>query len=299
MPISNAALATSRDVYSNQFISELTPELTALRMFAVNCTDEIVAEGTSVEVGVTEAGVVSDFDAKTNNYDRSKSVIQPKMIKVTLDQHPITGFALPQDVLMNFRPTFWKDRGEKDAEVMAASIQSRFFGMVTAANFGDTAKDKVSVVSETFNKGSLKAIRIALPKKNMVARNTVLALNPTLYAGLLDSLDANTYGGVEAIRSGVIPRLLGFKAVVEVPTLEIPGFACHGDALVMASREIWVADKTPYRQFTSTTEENTGMRFNSVILTDGPSATTSYSTDVLFGVAVGNGGSLIRLLEKV
>ena len=56
-------------------------------------------------------------------------------------------------------------------------------------------------------------------KNELDLGQTALLLSPTYFANLLGTLDAYVYGGPEAIRSGYVPGLYGFKSVVCAPGL--------------------------------------------------------------------------------
>lgn len=49
--------------------------------------------------------------------------------------------------------------------------------------------------------------------------DSVLVLNPTSFAGLLDALQYQVYGSQDAVRYGVVPGFAGFKDVVLAPEL--------------------------------------------------------------------------------
>jgi hypothetical protein len=113
---------------------------------------------------------------------------------------------------------------------------------------------------------------------------------------LLGDLDANVYGGAEAIKGGAIPGLLGFAQVAEFPQLDIPGFVAQIDSIAIASRVFKPATTAPYEAVREIVEPETGFTCTYVELGDGPSGNLSVSVTGLVKSAVGNANGLLRLV---
>lgn len=291
----NTNTDTALEVYTNKFIEGLTDALPALRAFSLDLSDDIVDQpGETVRVPLVTADAAAAWNDTTNNYGRTSASLYDK--KVSLDQRPIAGFGITAAQMTNFRPQWWEAKGALNARSVADAVLDTVFGVVTAANFGDTAAKKLNVVLAEFGRKAIASLRPKVVKGKLQPAKSVLVLNPDFFAALLADLDATVYGGREAIQGGVIPGLLGFRAIIEAPQYEGPGFVCHPDAIVVASRRIQVADTTPYKEFGPVTEPDTGLTLNRVIYTAGATGQTNFSVECLFGVDAGNPDALIRLV---
>jgi hypothetical protein len=285
---------TALEVYSKKMIEGLTNALPALRSFSLDLSDELVEPGETIKVPLVTADAAAAWNITSNNYGRTAASLYDK--PVVMDQRLITGFAITQAQMMNFRPSWWEGKAALNARSIADAVLTDLFGIVTAANYGDTAAKKLPVALATFGRKSLASLRALVVKGKLQPAKSVLVLNPDFFAALLSDLDAQVYGGREAIQGGVIPSLLGFRAIIEAPQYNDPGFVCHPDAIAFGSRRIPVADTTPYKEFGSITEPDTGLTLNRVIFTEGAAGRTSFSVECGYGRAVGNADSLLRLV---
>ena len=126
---------------------------------------------------------------------------------------------------------------------------------------------------------------------------STLALSGEYFYSLLGGLDANVYGGREAILNAVIPGLYGFRKVMLVHGLDCPGFVCEPSALAFASRGFRPADDKPYTAVREIKDPETGLSLTLVEYPDGPSGDLSESVTCRIGAAVGDPGALVRLVS--
>lgn len=289
----NTNIDTALEIYSHKLIEGLTNMLPALRSFSLDLSDDMTEPGETVRVPLVSADAAAPWSDSENNYGRTVASLADK--KVVVDQRIIAGFAIGQAQLANFRPSWWEGKGALNARSIADAVLNSVFGIVTAGNYGDTAAKKLQVALGTFGRKAIAELRPKVVKGKLQPAKSVLVLNPDFFAALLSDLDAQVYGGREAITGGTIPGLLGFRAIIEAPQLNEPGFVCHPDAIAIGSRRVQVADTTPYKEFGPVVEPDTGLTLNRVIYTQGDIGKTSMSIECLFGRDVGNANSLLRL----
>lgn len=290
----NTNIDTALEIYSNQIIEGLTNALPALRAFSLDLSEDATKPGETIRVPLVTADAAGAWNRSTRNYSRDVTALKDKSI--VIDQRVIAGFAIDQKQLHNFQPQWWEGKAQLNAIEIADAVLTSILSLVTPNNYGDTAAKKYSVTEADFGRASIAGLRAAAVKAKLRPARAVLVLNPDFFAALLGDLDANVYGGREAMLSGEIPGLLGFRAILEAPQLNIPGFLAHPDAIAVASRRVQVADATPYRDFSAVTEPDTGLTLNRVVYTDGQTGETSLSVECLYGFGVGNPNSLIRLV---
>ena len=288
-----AVITTGIDMISASIIEEMNLRMPSIGQFSVDVSDEFRDPKESIQVPYIEAGEVAEFNATSNNYNRAAADLKSASVK--LEKRPITGFQITQSQLTRFQPAFWTRRGRADARAVGRSMFKTLTDLVTAANFGDEAKAKTTL--GTIDRTTAATLRKAAIKRDLDPEGSILALCPDIYSDLLGIYDSNTYGGTEAVRSGVLPRLLGFSSIIEVPSLLSGGFICHPSALCFGARALPIADTTPYQEFRTITDEELGVPMNIVVYTDGPSGGTSYSVESLYGASVGNDKALVRIIQ--
>lgn len=228
---------TPLQVYSAKVIEELAPQVAALDAFSTDLSPEFFSEKYGqIRVPVVGASIAEDFDAETNNYVRTTAVL--KDVQVNVDKQAIAGFKITADQAMNFRPAWWEKRGTADASAVALKVLASVFGLVTPENFGDGAKDKISVVLADFSPDVVALIRAAAVKRGINPAIATLVLNPDFYSKLLPKLPANYLGRDEAVALGTIRNLFGFRRIVEAATYSGPGFVNR------RMRSVWQAARS-------------------------------------------------------
>lgn len=282
-------------IYAKRFLAGLTRQLAPLKAFSIDFSDEAKNVGESVNVPLVSADTAAAWNDTSNNFGRSAVNLLDRPVK--LDDRRIAGFQITPAQMANFHPQWWEGKAELNAAEMADAILSAVVGLVTADNYGDAAADKLTVSLTGFGRKAISTIRAkAIKDKELRINRSVLALNPEFFSALLGDLDANVYGGRDAIVGGVIPGLFGFNAVVELPQLEIPGFVAHPDAIAVAGRAIPFLGTAPYEKVQNITEPATGMVMTNVLYIDGATGKGNFSVNALFGKDVGEATSLMRLV---
>ena len=280
------------EIYAKRYLAGMTRQLAPLRAFSQDFSDESKKPGESVNVALVSADTAAAWNDSTNNFARAGATLKHRDVK--LDQRLIAGFEISPAQMANFHPQWWEGKADLNAEEMADTILSNVAGLVTADNYGDTDDDKMKVSLAGFGRKAITAIRARTIKKKLRVNRSVLVLNPEFFSALLGDLDANVYGGRDAIVGGVIPGLFGFKAVIELPQIESPGFVCHPDAIAVAGRTIPFLGKAPYEKVQEFVEPATGFTMTNVVYIDGPTGKGSFSVNALFGREVGINESLLR-----
>lgn len=290
---------TSTDVaakiYSKQLIVESQQQLARIKEFSLDFSEEAKQPGESVMVQLSTANSAGDWNDTTNNFARAAMSVKER--SVTLNKRKIAGGKVTPAQMANFHPYWWKNQGAMDARAIGLSFLSEAAALITAANFGDTKADKLNVSLDGFGHKSIAAIRgKAIDDKKLSPENCVLVLNPSFFSQLLGSMDANVYGGREAILKGAIPGLLGFVSVVEWPGLAIPGFVASRAALAFAGRKIAFLGTKNYELVQDNLDPELGLVTTTVLYVDGATGHGSLSNNALFGVGVGADDQLIRLI---
>jgi hypothetical protein len=293
--MSNAVTITGIELYASKVISGLKSALAALRGFSLDFTDELTQPGASLDVALVTADAAGDFNATSSNFSRAAT--DAKKITVTKSAAVIAGYNVSAAQYANLRPSFWEGKGVLNVAAVCNNILGKVAALVTAANYGDLVTDKIAVTEATFGRKAVAKIRAAAITKGLTINNSVLALSPAYFSALLGDLDANVYGGAEAMKTGAIPGLLGFKMVVEIPQLTIPGFVAHPDAIAIGSAVFRPVSDKPYDSVTQIVEPETGLTLTVVEYCDGASGALSVTVNCVVAVGVGNENGLLRLVE--
>lgn len=283
-------LNVAMQIYSKRFIAGLTPQLSALSAFSTDFSDELTEEGETINVPLVKPDAAAAFDETTNNFARASADLEDVPIKI--NKSAIAGFGLTLKQMVNFRRNWWEAKADQNLLSVAQKVQTDVYALITEEAF---AKTPIAVTLASFTKKVVAGIAGKAADAGLTVERCALCLAPNYFYALLGDLDATVYGGSEAIRNGVIPALYGFGKIVRASGYTGPGFVCQPDALGIGGRKIIPADTTPYKEFGSIVEPNTGMPINRVIYTNGAGGNTSFSALAWYGADVANKDALVLL----
>ena len=290
-----ASTFSGHEFYARKVLKVLPAQLNFLGAFSTDISGELLGEKVkTVKVPLVEMDEAGTFNRATNNFARPAGT--PKSAEVSFGDPIITGFAVTADQASKIEKRFWEGKAELNVTSVAASAQTAVTNLVTKANF---AKAVTSVgASSSFVKSGVAKIAAAVENatNKLRVKFSTLALSGEYFYALLAGLDANVYGGTEAIRGGVIPGLFGFRKVMLLHGLDIPGFVCEPSALAFAARGFRPAGERPYDAIREIKDPESGLTLTLVEYADGPSGDLSESVTTRIGAAVGDSGALVRLV---
>lgn len=283
---------TGIELYSNKAIQDLRSRLAPLKLFSTDYSDDLADTGANLSVPLVEADTAGAFGAD-NNF--SRSAFTPKNVALPLGDPMITGFAVTALQAAKIRRAFWEGKADLNAATMADTALAKISALFTKANY---AKVYTGCALDAFNNAVVAKIAAAAAKRanGLDPSKCVLVLSSEYYYALAGTLSAEKYGGPEVIQNGVVPRLYGFKAVMELPRLDIAGAVVHPAAIACGSRAFRPVDDKPYTSVRDITEPDTGITMTLVEYPDGANGTLSESLTGFFAAAVGNGKAAMRII---
>ena len=290
-----ATTFTGHEFYSRKILKALPAQLNFLGAFSTDVSGELLGPSKSVEVPLVEMDAAGTFNRSTNNFARQ--AMTPKTATVTFGDPIIAGFGVTADQASKIDKRWWEGKAELNATAVAASASTAVTGLVTKTNFAKAVTGVGTAAS--FAKSGVAKIAAACESSTnkLRVKFAALCLSGEYFYNLLSGLDANVYGGTEAIRNGVVPGLFGFGKVMLMHGLDIPGFVCEPASIAFAARGFRPADDTPYRAIREIKDPESGLVLTLVEYGDGPTGDLSESVTTRIGAAVGDAGALVRLVS--
>ena len=215
-------------VASEYAIMGIQKHMGALKEFAHDFKELNDRPGAAIAVPVFNLSAAADFNEQTNNWCGGTNEVDG--ITVNLDKHFIKSIALNDVEAGNTDINFLRDGSKAIADVLGVAANKYVFGLV----------DEFTL-SSSFD-GSSKAVFANLFKvaddNGLDPYECVVVLTPEYFAKALSYLDSNAYGGSEAIRTGIIPGLYGYKSVICSSFLPegVKGAIIKQDAIGVVSR---------------------------------------------------------------
>ena len=281
-------------IYSNKVIAEIRRKLAAIFAFSLDLSDEAKLVGDTIRVPLITADAAEEFDSSTNNYKAAKSDLADREVKI--GKRKLAKFGIDDEQASIHNPNWWERKAEANANSCALAALGDILSLITPENYGDEAADKVSLALGSVSLKGIASIRAAAVKKGLNPAMSALVLNSDDYSALLGCLDSNSYGGTEAIRTGVIPNLLGFSKLIEAPTMSLAGFVCHPDAIAVANRYLAPVSPASYQEVGTATDSDSGLTVGVRKYGDPDTGLLSVSCELVYGREVGNPAALLRIL---
>lgn len=281
-------------IYSNKVIAEIRRKLAAVFAFSLDLSDEAKQVGDKVRVPLITADAADDFNSSTNNYKATKSDLTDR--EVAIDKRKLAKFGIDDLQAASNSPHWWERKAEANANACALAALTDILSLVTGEDFGDDAEDKVALALAAVNLKGIASVRAAAVKKGLNPAMSALVLNSDYYSALLGVLDSAAYGGAEAIRTGVIPNLLGFAKIIEAPTMTLAGFVCHPDAIAVANRYLAPVEPRSYQEVGTAKDEDSGLTVGVRKYGDPDTGLLSVSCELAYGREIGNADALLRIV---
>lgn len=273
---------------ADRVILSSRPFLEFVKLFSTNLEPVAGARYSAIAVNVLSASS-EDFGASAG-YTHPTNSIKPATC--TLTSHRKSTFTISDvDALTNELAPCWAAMPGKAAEGVASYVVQQIMALLTYGNATDQ-------ITQTFSSGlaDFTALAAATMAKGIDPTQCALILEPTTYSKLIAALPAYVLGDDEAIRTGMVGKFLGFKAVVPSPNCSKASAADvnNGVGFIVPEGAIAVANRVvvPVQaggnlvEFGTVTDEATGWSFGLRSVVDADQGTLSVSVDTLFGAVL-------------
>jgi hypothetical protein len=253
---------------------------TPLRFFATSFNKAESTKGATIRVPIFNVGESALFDAESNNYASGDAGVSG--VDINLNQHLVKSVSYTDRDFVECDVDFWTKAGAAIGRSLSRQAVKSIIGQlnetnVTATHSFDTAAAK--------DKDATAALYSVAAEADIYPAQAVLVVKPSIYASILAQLDTNVYGGEEAIRTGIVENLYGFKAVFASTELAegVNGAIVHEEAIGIAGRPLTPAVEGAYPEFGTVTDEKTGFTIGFRKFTDLVSGKNYLAGEMLYG----------------
>tara|TARA_R110000824_G_scaffold79639_1_gene200539 strand:- start:962 stop:1840 length:879 start_codon:yes stop_codon:yes gene_type:complete len=272
---------------AQQTLETLSAETPVLKAFTTDFSSDVANVGESVTTRIASA--VTAVSA-TSGYGGAAQTSTAKTI--TLDNHihytaKFTDLEISKGGMSMLERTFVRPAVHAVVTKMVGDLldlvkNSPFTAVTSAIPTADISADEIATLA-----GDLTAL-------NVPRANRSLVLNPSYYATLASDAGiqaAYAYGGTEAIRENMIPRVHGFN-VYEYSGLDnngenLGGFACGQEALLLATRQPSIPENWS-GALESVQDPESGLTIQLRNFYDGLTGAQYITATLIYGVAVGS-----------
>jgi hypothetical protein len=297
--MANTLTNTQNQIIADAAVLEFNLALAPLRAFSLDLSPAATQPGAKVTVPVFATRTAIPF---AGNYAGGDSTVIG--VDVTLNQHIFNSAHVTDREVAESSIDYLNNLGKQGGRSVAKGVLDFFFGLVTAANFGNAAGDKLIQAPNSVTANTVADLRNKAVAKGMMPSDCALVLNSAAFTSLLKdtTLTSSMYGGPEVIRSGTIPSLFGFRQVIESPTLptnaeNLIGFVAAPQAIAGAMRYLRPVSTEGLADSGMVSDEQTGATLGFRVIPEQLAGKTHYVTEALFGASKVDGKTIVRLLS--
>jgi hypothetical protein len=302
--MANTFNGMTADNVAQEGISTLEKALVPMSGFTLDLSSDIMEQGTTVSTRIVPAATAATdlVDDESNSYAAVIDNQTTNAVQVTLDPHPVTGFAFTDAEAQNIAAGVWSDTSRRMVRShirgIAEDILDSVFALVTNANYGAAG---AVVTAANFDSDDVADLRNAAITAGLDPEDMVMVLNPDYYAALLKDNAIADYSASQsdALRSGQLPRLSGFR-VIEAPTLpsnseNLTGFVASSDAIAIAMRGVDTQDRSQFLSYQILQDDSVGSVLTYSALWTPTYRRVEHVFEALYGVKKANGSALLRI----
>lgn len=296
--MANTLTNTQNQIIADAAVLEFNLTLAPLRAFSLDLSPAPTQPGAKVTVPVFATRASSSF---SGSYAGGDSTVVG--VDVTLNQHIFNSAHVTDREVAESSIDYLTNLGKQGGRGVAKGVLDYFFGLVLAASFGNAAGDKLVKASADFDTKAVVDLRNKAVAKGLDPSECALVLNSAYFTSLLKdtALSSAFFGGSEAVRTGQIPSLFGFRQVIEAPTLpangeNLGGFVAAPQAIAGAMRYLRPYSTEGLADSGMVSDEQTGATLGFRVIPEQLAGKTHYVTEALFGAAKVDGKALVRLL---
>lgn len=281
---------------AEQTLDYLGSQFFMLSAFTRDFSQDIRNKGASVTTRVPSSATVQDL---SSGYTASNVTSTAKTVTLSNFKGFVTG--LTDKEVSYAGDVDWLQRifVEPAVEATCKSVADDLLALVLNANFSANSV----ITAANFDSDDLADLAGALTTLKVPKSLRSALLLPTYNASLQKDAaiqDASAYGSSAAVRDHAAGQIHGF-GIYEyegIPTNSenLMGFVCHPSALLIAARTV-APPLSPRVQVLNTVDPKTGIPLQFRAWYDRDGGQYKFSVGLLYGVAVGNGSALKRILS--
>jgi len=274
--------------------------------FSLDMSTDMMEQGKTVSTRIVAAATAPTdlVDDESGSYAAVVDNQTTTAVQVTLDPHPVTGFALTDTEAQEIAAGVWSDTAgrlvDTHSRAIASEVLDTVFGKVTVANYGAAS---LTVTAANFDADDVADLRTVAITAGMDPEEMVLVVNPDYYAALLKDNAISDYSASQsdALVSGQLPRLSGFQ-VIEAPTLpsnseNLVGYISSPQAMAIAMRGVDTQDRSQFLTYQILQDSVVGATMTYSAIWTPTYRRVEHVFEALYGVSKADGNALKRIVS--
>ena len=296
--MANSITGVNDDIIASSVLSGFVKSIAPIMALATDFSADAAKKGDKVSVLRDNTAIDAALD-KTTHTAYTIQDADSDAIEITLAQPKYVSWGLDDSEVANSSVVNLEVYGRRKGNKLASTILADILSPVTAANFGAAA---FTGAASTFDADDVADISTAADLADW-DEDRYLVLSPAYYGALLKDAgiqSADAFGGIEAIRNGDIPTLLGFKIIMSnlIPANaeNLVGFASSGTGLATAFRYLQPQEGNTYNRAERLSDPS-GMTLGLRDWYSNDTGVRNRVVECVYGKAVGISTGILRMVS--
>lgn len=308
---------------ANQTIMVARSAIERLRDFTSDFSADAAQPGSTMLIQFFDDGTADEFNRESNNYGDADA--SSSFIPVKFSNHPKKTFEFTPDDYLNIGSNRWQRAGEAMGRAVSRALLQTAVKLINPTNIPTSGTDQkieedgtklgtlldfgsfnemVLTGTDKFTKSVVaEGLTAQCADADIDPSETVVLVNGKEFGELMNTLDANTYGGPSVIQNGRIEGLYGFRAVVKIDQLttvagsNLRAALVPANALGIAGRTIPVLNPKLYEDVGTVTDDKSGLVIQFRRGGDWRKDTSDLTAEALFGAKLLQPTKIVRIVS--
>ncbi len=248
-------------LFAEEMLVAAVKGVVPISKFAHRYTEAERSEGGEITVPVFAVGTAQTFAG-----DYTKNAGTADGVPIPLNKHFFDPKVYTDEDFQKCPVAFWKGAGRAVGKSISRSIAAEVCGLINKTNIPKSdANEKVLAVS-SLTKKTLAALTETAEAADFNPAEATLLCSGDLFTTILSLMDANVYGGPEAVRKGSLAEgCYGFGNIMRCNALttasgeNLVGAIVHNDALGYAGAPLMPQSRQVLEEHGLATDEPSGL----------------------------------------
>lgn len=201
-------------LFSEQALIEATKAVFPISTIGHRYVETESAPGTQIIVPLFDVPAAKDFDPDAGA-DYTSGSGTASGAPINLNIHLFQGYNFTDYDFAQCPVAFWKGAGASIGRALGLGIAAKVVGLINKTNIPKSATNEVVLASLAEKKSSLANLLNTAEAAGFDPARSTLMLGGKLFSEAIALMDANVYGGPEAVRQGSLaPGCYGFGHIV-------------------------------------------------------------------------------------
>lgn len=297
--MANSITGVNDDIIASSVLSGFISSIAPIMALATDFSGDAAKPGDKISI-LRDNTAIDAVQTKATHAAYTIQDADSDAIEVSLGQPKYVSWSLDDTEIAQSSVVNLEVYGRRKGHALAAGIIGDILAPVTAANFGAAA---FTGAAGTFDADDVADIKNSADVANWDSEDRYLVLSAAYYNALLKDAgiqSADAFGGLEAIRQGLIPTLMGFKLLMSnlIPANgeNLVGFASSGVGLATAFRYLQPQDGNTYFRAERLSDPS-GMTLGLRDWYNNDTGTRNRVIESVFGVQVGLPTGILRMVS--